>query len=101
MWPLTSGLTGKVLVAQSCPTICDIMDCSPPGASVCGVLQARILDGLPCPSPEDLSYSSIEPGSPALQADSFPSEPPGEPLNQDCLASDHGPSKLKAVNFGY
>ena len=31
----------------------------------------------------------------------FPSEPPGEPLNQDCLASDHGPSKLKAVNFGY
>ena len=30
-------------VAQSCPTLCDPMDCSPPGSSVHGVLQARIL----------------------------------------------------------
>ena len=32
-------------VAQSCLTLCDPMDCSPPGSSVCGVLQARILVG--------------------------------------------------------
>ena len=31
-------------VAQSCWTLCDPMDCSPPGASVHGILQARILD---------------------------------------------------------
>ena len=34
----------KVLVAQSCPTLCHPMDCSPPGSSVHGILQARILE---------------------------------------------------------
>ena len=31
-------------VAQSCPTLCDPLDCSPPGSSVHGILQARILE---------------------------------------------------------
>ena len=31
-------------VAQSCLTLCDPMDCSPPGSSVHGILQARILE---------------------------------------------------------
>ena len=34
----------KVLVTQSCPTLCDPMDCSPPGSSVHGILQARIFE---------------------------------------------------------
>ena len=34
----------KVVVAQSCLTLCDPMDCSPPGSSVHGILQARILE---------------------------------------------------------
>ena len=34
----------KVLVAQSCPTPCDHMYCSPPGSSVCRILQERILE---------------------------------------------------------
>ena len=34
----------KVLAAQSCPTLCDPMDYSPPGSSVHGILQARILE---------------------------------------------------------
>ena len=33
-----------ILVAQSCPTICDSTDCSPPGSPVHGILQARILE---------------------------------------------------------
>ena len=33
-----------VLVAQSCPTLCDPMDCSPPGSSVHGILQATTLE---------------------------------------------------------
>ena len=33
-----------VLVTQSCPTLCDPMDHSPPGSSVCGILQERILE---------------------------------------------------------
>ena len=31
-------------VSQSCPTLCDPMDCSPPGSSIHGILQARILE---------------------------------------------------------
>ena len=37
-------------VAQSCPTLCDPMDCSPPGSSVYGILQARILQWVAMPS---------------------------------------------------
>ena len=33
-----------VLVAQSCPTLCNPMDCSPPGSSVREILLARILE---------------------------------------------------------
>jgi len=56
------------------------MDHSPPGFSVHGILQARILEWLPFPFPGDLPDSGIEPESLALQADSLPSEPPGKPL---------------------
>ena len=38
--------TVKVLVAQLCLTLCDTMDCSPPGFSVPGIFQARILESL-------------------------------------------------------
>ena len=34
----------KMLVTQSCPTFCNPMDCSPPGFSVHGILQAKILE---------------------------------------------------------
>ena len=52
-------------VAQSCPTLCDPMDCSPPGSSVLGILQARLLEGFPLPAPGDLPDPGIEPTSPA------------------------------------
>ena len=35
-----------VLVAQSCPALCNSMDRSPPGSSVHGILQMRILQGI-------------------------------------------------------
>ena len=37
-------------------------------------------NGMPFPSPEDLPDTGIKPASPALQADSLPSEPPWKPL---------------------
>ena len=40
----TDSLCCCCLVAKSCPTLCDLMDCSPPGSSVCGISQARILE---------------------------------------------------------
>ena len=62
----------KVIVAQSCPTLCDPMDYSQPGSSVHGILQARILEWVSIPSPGDLPDPGIEPGSPVLQEDSLP-----------------------------
>ena len=38
------GLVCISEVTQSCPTLCDPMDCSPPGSSIHGILQARILE---------------------------------------------------------
>ena len=35
---------GGGLVAKLCPTLCDPMDCSPPGSSVHGIFHARILE---------------------------------------------------------
>ena len=39
----------RVLAVQSCPTLCDPMDCSPPGSSVHGILQAKILEWVVIP----------------------------------------------------
>ena len=61
-------------VAQSCLTLSDPMDCSPPGSSVHGIFQARVLEWGAMPSSRDLS----DPGSPHLlhflhwQVDSLP-----------------------------
>ena len=63
-----------VLVAQTCPTLCDPTDCSPPSSSVHGILQAKYWSGLPFLSPEDLPDPGIKPGFPVLQADALPSE---------------------------
>ena len=52
---------------------------NPPGSTVHGILQAGILEWLPCPPPGDLPDPGIEPGSPVLQADYLPSKPPGKP----------------------
>ena len=64
---------------QSCPTLCDQMDCSPPGSSVHGILQARILEWVAMPSSSGSSQPRDEPTFSALQADSLPTEPPGKP----------------------
>ena len=68
------------LVAQSCPTLCDPMDCSPPGTSVhedspgknTGAGCCALLQGI-------FPTQGWNPG--LLQMDSLPSEPPGKTLN--------------------
>ena len=62
------------------------MDYISPGSSVHGILQARILEWVAIPSSGNLPDPGIKPGSPALQADALPSEPPGEP--QDHFTSN-------------
>jgi len=60
---------------QSCTTLCNPVDGSPPGSSDHGILQAGILEWVACPPPGDLPDPGIEPMSPAtpaLQVDSLP-----------------------------
>ena len=71
------------LVAQSCPTLWDPMDCSLPGSSVHGDSPGKntgvgchvLLQGVFLPNP------GIKPRSSKLQVVSLPSEPPGKPMN--------------------
>ena len=64
------------------------MDCTPPGSSVHGILQARILEYVAIPSsrgssqPGDLPNPGIKPRPPALQVHSLPSEPPGTHIRE-------------------
>ena len=51
----------SVLVSQSCPTLCNPVDCSLPGSSVYGVLQQEYWSGLPSPSPGNLPDLGIKP----------------------------------------
>ena len=67
---------------QSCLTLCDPMDCSLPGSSGHGILQARILKWGARPPPGDLPHPGIETeslASPALEVDSLPAKPSGKP----------------------
>ena len=74
------------VVAQSCPAFCDPVDCGPPGSSVHGVLQARILEWVAIPSPGELPNpeiklaSPVSPESPALQVDSLSLSHWGSPV---------------------
>ena len=61
-----------VLVAQSCPTLCDLTDSVAHQASLSMELSRQeYWNGLPFPSPEDLSNLGIKPWTPAPQADSL------------------------------
>ena len=67
-----------VLVAQLCLTLCDPMACGPPGSSVHGILQGRMLEWAAIPFSRGFFPDlGIEPTSPALQADPLASEPHG------------------------
>ena len=67
----------KVLVTQSCPTLCNPMDCITHQAPLSIFPRQKYWSGLPFPPPEDLPDPGIEPTSPALQTDSLPAEPAG------------------------
>ena len=71
---------GCCSVTKSSLTLCDPVDCSLPGSSVHGVLQARILEWVACSSPGDLPNTGIKPASPTLQVVSLPLSQQGKPL---------------------
>ena len=53
----TPPSSSEMLTSQSCPTLCHPMDCSPPSSSVCGILQARILEWVVIPLSRGSSWS--------------------------------------------
>ena len=61
---------------QSSLTLSDPIDCSPPGSSVHGILQTGILERLDMPFSRGSSQPKDQTGSPSLQADSLPTDPP-------------------------
>ena len=77
---ITDSMDTCVLIAWLHLTLFDPMDCSQPGSSVHGILQAIILEWVANPFSRDLPDSGIKPGSPALQADSLSAELPGKPI---------------------
>ena len=81
--PGVSRVLCSFLVAQSCPTLCDPMDCSPPSSSVHGISQTRTLEGAAVSSSRGSSWPGIEsmsPVSPALAGGFFTTAPPGNPF---------------------
>ena len=65
-----------MLVSQSCLTLCNPTDCSPPGFSVLGILQARILEWVAIPFSRGSSRPRDQIHIPALAGGFFTSEPP-------------------------
>ena len=76
-----------MLVTQSCLTLCNPVDRSPPGSSVHGILQARRLEWVAISfsreEKEILADLGIEPVSPSWQADSLLTELQGKPQNSN------------------
>ena len=72
---------GGNLVTKSRLTLCDPMDCSPPGSSVHRISQARIiLEQVAISFSRDLPNTGIEPVYLALAGGFFTTEPPGKPF---------------------
>ena len=67
-------------VAQSCPTLCDAMDCNQSGSCIHWLFQARVLEWIAISFSRGSSWprKRNEPRSLTLQADALPSEPPGK-----------------------
>ena len=63
---------------QSSSTLCNPLDCSPPGSSVYGISQARILEWVAISSSRGSAQPGIEPTSSCIAADSFTGEPLGQ-----------------------
>ena len=83
-----------MLSLQSCPTLWEPMDCSPPVSSVPGILQARILERVAIPFSRGTSNPGIKPRSPVLQADSLSNELPGKHMSFLILATQQGLSPI-------
>ena len=70
---------------QACLTLCDPMDCSPPGSSVHGILQARILEWVAIPHSRGSFQSRDRTHVFYIASGFFTAEPPGKPRKSTIL----------------
>ena len=75
-------LAHVVLVAQSCLTLCDPMNSSPPGSSVHGILQERILEWVAIPFSRGSSQPRDQTWVSCIILRFLLSEPPGKPIHE-------------------
>ena len=90
-------------VTKSCLTLCDPMDCCPPGSSVHGSFPGKTIGGggvgVPLPSlgdPPNPRTELVSPASPALASGFFTLEPPGKPGENGYLRPNHGKTAPEA-----
>ena len=90
-------LKAKAKVAQSCPILCDPMDCSPPGSSLHGIFQLRILEWVAISfsrgssQPRDLTWASC------IIRGFLTAEPPGKPFY--CVIAGHNVSTIANIQL--
>ena len=87
------GMNAQESVTQPCPTLCDPMDCSPPGSSVHGILRQEYWRGLPCPPPGDFPDPGIKPRSPSSQQMLYHLSHSGSPGKRLALISRRSPNQ--------
>ena len=96
----------RAKLLQACPTLCNPTDCSPPGSSVHGIVQARTLGGgggLPFPSPGDLSKDQTrfpQVSCTALAGGFLTTSTSWEALTMDGLQGNYSVSTEPAANRG-
>ena len=87
-------------VAQSRATLCNAVDCSPPGSSGHGILQTRILEWVPFPSPGNRPNLGIEPRLLSClhwRSNSLITEPPEKP-NIDLWTLPNEPGEIEYID---
>ena len=87
--------------AQSCPTLCDPINCSLPGSSVHGIFQAKILEQLATSYSQGSSWPRDRTCVSCIlhwQVDSLPLAPPGKPTwHQNMWNKSHGTSMSHSI----
>ena len=87
-------------VTQSCPTLCNSMDCGSPVSSAHGISRQEYWSELPFPSPGDLPNLGTEPRSPTLQEKFLPSDPPGKNTGVSSPSLPQGIFPTQESNWG-
>ena len=90
----------KMLVAQSCLTLCDPRDCNPPGSFVHGILQARILEGFHALLQRIFCNQGSNPGLPPCSQTLYQLSHKRSPQILECISYMHIPSPVDLPNPG-